>query len=231
MKCTCKDWKPNIAIVNSYIVMPSPGAARKDTLENLGNFDFCPWCAEILVEDDVEIPQEEARSFSLIVAMDRDRGIGKDGTLPWRIKEDMAHFKETTMGNGNNVVIMGRKTWDSIPEKYRPLPDRTNVVISRQKGLDVPEEVLCVDSLETALNFYDNDQVEGIFVIGGSQIYAEAVKHSLCKYLIVTHINASHDCDVFFPEFEESFTSRYGIPLIHSGFSFITYINKSFADA
>lgn len=224
MSCDCKDWEPNISIINGYISMQANMAWGNKEGYSGKPFDYCPWCGSELVKEEVE--DEGTRTFSLIVAMYKERGIGKDGTLPWRIKEDMAHFKKVTIGNGNNVVIMGRKTWDSIHEKRRPLPDRTNVVISRQKDLDIPDSVLCVDGLDTALNFYDNNFVEDIFVIGGSQIYADAVKHPSCEKLIVTHIDSVHDCDVFFPEFEDDFV-MINRNTGTTEFSFATYLKKN----
>ena len=72
-----------------------------------------------------------SKNFALIVAADLDGGIGKENKLPWRLSADMNFFKNVTIGNGNNAVIMGRKTWDSIPPKFRPLPKRVNIVITR----------------------------------------------------------------------------------------------------
>ena len=73
------------------------------------------------------------KPFSIVVAIDRAGGIGREGKLPWNLPADMARFKEITQGEGGNAVIMGRKTWDSIPEKFQPLPGRLNVVLTRRQ--------------------------------------------------------------------------------------------------
>ena len=78
---------------------------------------------------------ESTKNFAIIVAADMDGGIGAGNALPWRLKADMEFFKNFTIGNGKNAVVMGRKTWDSIPQKFRPLPNRINVVISRNKAV------------------------------------------------------------------------------------------------
>jgi len=98
------------------------------------------------------------KSFSIVVAVDSEFGIGKVGTLPWHLPADMKHFKTVTTHNASdNVVIMGRKTWDSIPEKFRPLSQRLNIVISRQEDLILPQGVLLAQCLEHALDLLEED--------------------------------------------------------------------------
>jgi len=141
-------------------------------------------------------------TFSIIVAVDKFFGIGKDNKLPWRLQADMAWFKKVTTettGDTLNAVIMGRKTWESIPEKFRPLPGRTNIVISRS-----PEKVSAdhvMKDLDTALEYaYEN--CEKVFVIGGASIYKQAMKHPQLGELLMTYINFSYECDTFFPTLE-----------------------------
>ena len=142
------------------------------------------------------------KNFSIIVAVDKNLGIGRNNDLPWRIKADMAWFKKVTTTapeGGTNGVIMGRKTWDSIPEKFRPLPERDNIVISRN-----PERIKAphaADSLDAALELACK-QCEKIFVIGGASIYEEAMKHPQLGELFITHIDRSFECDTFFPSLE-----------------------------
>jgi dihydrofolate reductase len=130
-----------------------------------------------------------AARLSIIVATDANRGIGINNTLPWRLPEDLAHFKRTTSGH---PIIMGRKTFDSIG---RPLPNRRNIVITRN-----PEwrhaGVESAHSLTAATALVRDGGVEA-FIIGGAQIYAEALP--LADRLIVTEIGKSFDCDAFFP--------------------------------
>lgn len=150
--------------------------------------------------------------FSIVVAHDSELGIGKTGALPWRLKEDMKHFREMTTNGEHNVVIMGRKTWESIPEKFRPLPNRINVVISRSTTYN-PFGALCIRSLDCALAEGTDEWKPSclpthhgkVFVIGGGQIYEEAIKHPLCAELWVTRASGSFDCDVRFPRYEDRF--------------------------
>ncbi len=125
--------------------------------------------------------------LNLIVATDRHNGIGIRNTLPWRLPEDLAFFKQTTSGH---AIIMGRKTFDSIG---RPLPNRRNIVVTRNPGWH-HADVESAASLGEAAKLAGDGEV---FVIGGAQIYAEAIH--VATTLTVTEIDASYDCDAFFP--------------------------------
>ncbi len=126
-------------------------------------------------------------SLSLIVATDRRNGIGINNTLPWRLPEDLAFFKRTTSGH---AIIMGRKTFDSIG---RPLPNRRNIVVTRNPAW-THEGVQRAGSLDEAVRLAGDGEV---FVIGGAQIYVEAIR--VAERLIVTEIDANYECDAFFP--------------------------------
>lgn len=162
------------------------------------------------------------KGFAIIVATDKKNGIGKDGSLPWPfIPEEMAHFTKTTKTTQNpelqNAVIMGRRTWESIPEKFRPLKDRANYVLSRQ---DLSGELFksvkktqCrhASSLEIALeNALGREDVESVFVIGGEEVYNEAIKHPKCTWVIRTVIFDEFDCDTFF-EFDTTDWQMIGL--------------------
>jgi dihydrofolate reductase len=150
-------------------------------------------------------------ALELVVAADRERGIGRDGTIPWRLPGDMRHFKELTTSTGDparqNAVIMGRTTWESLPARFRPLPGRRNVVLSRRPVLDVPAGVVHARDLDAALCALASvtPAVARVFVIGGSQVYAEALARPDCQYVHYTRIDARFDCDTFFPVFEDRF--------------------------
>jgi len=131
--------------------------------------------------------------FTIIAAMDPNRGIGKDNKMPWHLSADLKHFKETTLGG---TVIMGRKTWEGIPEKFKPFSGRTNVVMTRQSDFQVPEGVLMASSLDEALKLGD----ERLFVIGGAGVYEQAIQHPDCERLILTQLENTFDCDAFFPK-------------------------------
>lgn len=142
--------------------------------------------------------------FSLVVAVDKQNGIGKNNTLPWRLPSDLKHFSkittETKQPGKQNVVIMGRKTWESLPEKRRPLPDRHNIVISGQKDFPVPVGVGLADSLASALSKAESQgNIESSFVIGGGKVFAEAINHPDCDKIYLTQIQQSFDCDALFP--------------------------------
>ncbi len=151
---------------------------------------------------------------SIIAAIAKNNCIGKDGTLPWQLPEDLKRFRALTTGK---VVIMGRKTWDSIPEKFRPLPNRTNVVITRQSDFAVPEGVTIFSSLEAALQKYAH---EDVMIIGGSQIYAAAMP--LAKTLYITHVDQEVDGDAFFPMIDTSIWKEIEHEK-YPGYTFSTY--------
>lgn len=159
----------------------------------------------------------------IIVAIADNNAIGKDNALLWHISEDLKFFKRTTMGC---PVIMGRKTFESIG---RPLPKRTNVVVSRS-GYAVPEGVVVVASLEEAFAYVPGD-VERAFVIGGGQIYAQAM--SQADRLIVTHVHTViEDADTFFPSIDPSVWSVADRSELQSDpetgytFEFVEYVKR-----
>ena len=156
----------------------------------------------------------------LIFAKARNGVIGKDNAMPWHLPEDVAHFKRVTLGC---PVIMGRKTWDSIPARFRPLPGRMNVVVTRQVGWS-ESGAQPSSSLANALSLCE--QFDDVWVMGGAQIYAQALP--LANTAVVTEIDADFDGDAFAPQLgpewretaREAHTSVNGM-----GFSFVTYQN------
>ena len=155
--------------------------------------------------------------LTLVVAMDAQRGIGADNTLPWRLPEDLAHFKRVTSGH---PIVMGRKTFDSIG---RPLPNRRNIVVTRnaewrRDGVDA------VTSLDAALELADGGEV---FIIGGAQIFAEAMQ--IADKMIVTEIAHTFKCDTFFPPLDPQAWTETARELHHSAangfdYAFVTYL-------
>lgn len=150
--------------------------------------------------------------FTIIVAADLNNGIGKNNNLPWRLKGDMKYFKEktttTTVVGEKNVVIMGRNTWISIPEKFRPLPDRLNIVLSSNQEFikSLPENVVGLTALDSALDYCEGlPDINKIFVIGGAVLYKESFKHPGCSEILLTRINKNFDCDTFIPQIDQSF--------------------------
>ena len=145
--------------------------------------------------------------FKLIVAVCQGNGIGKDNNLPWRIKSELAYFAKMTKSVTNfskqNAVIMGRKTWESIPSRIRPLKNRINIVLTRQDKsmISDDENVFVCDSFENAIETVEDmkDKIESCWVIGGSSVYEEAMKNPKLENIYLTNIMHDFECDTFFP--------------------------------
>ena len=153
--------------------------------------------------------------ISLIVAYDKNRLIGREGDLPWRIPEDLKKFKEITSGN---IVIMGRKTYESIG---KPLPNRINMVITRNKDYK-PEGVFVFSSIKDALRKASVFHKE-IFFIGGQSIYNEILDKVDTMY--ISHINEEYEGDAYFPEVDFSSWKKDLVEEFDK-FNFIRYIKK-----
>lgn len=167
--------------------------------------------------------------FSIIAAVDDNFGIGKNNDLPWHLKADLKHFAATTIGAGNNAVIMGSNTWRSLPEKYRPLKDRLNVVLNQDTNLELPKGVLLFTSLDQALEDLANKNLAEVFIIGGARLYATAIDHPDCDKLYLTKIVGVFDCDVFFPKLPERFKLESAGEVQTEGdlkFQFLVYKNN-----
>ena len=133
---------------------------------------------------------------SLIVAVSENGVIGKDNDLIWHLPKDMKFFKDTTMGHH---VIMGRKNFESIPHKFRPLPNRTNIIITRKSDYKAKGCVV-VNSVEEALRVAKSNGDNESFIIGGGQIYKLVLEEDLVDRIYLTRIHHSFDGDTFFPE-------------------------------
>ncbi|KAM0483233.1 hypothetical protein ACHAPX_002683 [Trichoderma viride] len=152
--------------------------------------------------------------LTLIVAATRSMGIGFQGTMPWKgLKKEMQYFARvttrvpTSQATIQNAVIMGRKTWDSIPPKFRPLKNRLNIVITRSAPANPPpspppaDAEVRVPSVEAALRYAAeaNSSSGRVFVMGGAQIYEAALKHPSAKRVLLTSLDAEFECDTDFP--------------------------------
>ena len=134
---------------------------------------------------------------NIIVAYCNGNGIGKNNALPWYIPQDLKHFSKLTKGNNNNMVVMGRKTWDSLPRK--PLPKRFNAIVSNHLMID-NETTKTFKSLTEVVDFSRQNGYETLWVIGGAEIYKMALALDIVDEIHVTEIEEKHDCDVFFSE-------------------------------
>ncbi len=165
-------------------------------------------------------------SVTLVVAMGANRVIGVDGALPWRLPEDLAHFKRLTLGH---PMVMGRTTYESIG---RPLPGRTTIVLTRDPDWSAGprgDGVLVAASLEEALTTaraLDDD----VFLVGGAQVYAQALEQGLVDVMVVTRVAASPDGDAFFPRVDwEAWQEVGGVPYVgpepdRVPFDVVTYV-------
>jgi dihydrofolate reductase len=165
--------------------------------------------------------------ISLVAAVARGGVIGRENAIPWQLPEDARRFRSLTMGH---PVVMGRRTWDSLPERFRPLPGRRNVVVTRN-GAWHAEGAERAGSLDEALRLLAGEP--RVFVIGGAELYAEALPR--VDELVVTEIDAEVEGDVFFPtwdreafreESREEHVSEDGV-----AFAFVTYVRRGQASA
>ena len=136
--------------------------------------------------------------ISLIAALTQNRVIGKNNGLPWSLPDDMKYFMQTTKGH---YVVMGRKNYDSIPTKFKPLPDRTNIVVTRQTNFKAPN-CLVVNSLTAAVDLAKKNKEEELFIIGGAEIYKLSM--GIATKLYLTEIKTELEGDTHFPEVDKS---------------------------
>lgn len=161
--------------------------------------------------------------ISLIAALTKNHVIGKNNDLPWHLPDDMKFFMQTTKGHH---TIMGRKNYDSIPEKFRPLPNRTNIVVTRQPAFKAPGCIV-VNSIDRGLEISRNNGEIETFVIGGADIYRLGMPHADRLYL--TEIDAVIEGDTFFPDFDQkewhevSRTNHAADERHKYGFDFVVY--------
>ncbi len=161
--------------------------------------------------------------ISMIAAIGQNLVIGKDNDLIWHLPDDMKFFMQKTSGHH---VVMGRKNFESIPEKYRPLPNRVNIIITRQTDYQA-EGALVVHSLDESLKIAEEAGEKEVFIIGGGEIYSLGLEKADVLYL--TEIHESFDGDAFFPEFdrknwEETARTHHMKDSRHAySFDFVTY--------
>jgi dihydrofolate reductase len=171
-------------------------------------------------------PPAASAPLALIAAVARNGTIGHAGELLWRLPEDMQFFRRTTTGH---AVVMGRKTWDSIPARFRPLPGRMNIVLTRQPGWQA-EGAIVAPALDAALA-RAREAGGRTFVIGGAELYALALP--LAGELLLTEIDRDFEGDARFPawpraEFEEvAREAHHAAPPNDFDFAFVTYRRRA----
>jgi len=143
----------------------------------------------------------------IIVATDENLGIGRNGKMPWNLKDELRHFQEVTTKTSDpkkqNMVVMGKTTWISIPEKHRPLKNRKNVVLTRDNEHGASGVTFC-SNMDEALSKAD-ENVENIFIMGGASVYKQSVEKGIADGIYLTRIHKEYECDTWFPEIPEYF--------------------------
>ncbi|VFQ82947.1 unnamed protein product [Cuscuta campestris] len=186
----------------------------------------------------VNVQSDPQRTYQIVVAATRNWGIGKDGKLPWKLPSDLKFFKEVTVTTADpskkNAVVMGRKTWESIPVDHRPLRGRLNVVLTRSGSFDIAtsENVVICSSLGSALQLLASSpyylSIEKVFVIGGGEIFREALNADKCEAVHITEVEADIDCDTFMPAIDmtafQPWCTSFPLEENKIRFSFTTYV-------
>ena len=151
-------------------------------------------------------------NLNMIVAMCSKRGIGINNRIPWHLPSDLKRFKKLTIGNGKNAVIMGNNTYNSLPST---LVSRDNLILTRQT--DIPNSIKHVDNISkwftnsSLLEVYcKNRNYEQVWVIGGSEIYEQYLKHPKLKHIYITNIHGDFECDSVFPPMPKYFSKTWG---------------------
>lgn len=150
----------------------------------------------------------------IIAAVAENGVIGKDGGIPWHIPEDLEHFKEETTGN---TVVMGRKTFQSLPDSFKPLPERENIVLTKSNFEPDYESVKIANDLDEAWKKAGNKR---IFIIGGAGVYRQTLEEA--DKMILTEIHEEYDGDTYFPEYDEENWKEISREE-HGNFDFVKY--------
>lgn len=220
---------PISAINHNFEIIPIRRASRLKTQTRVGS--------------DKEVM--ERREYAVVVAKCENGGIGYQGTMPWSLRSELARFYRltTTVRDPSkcNAVIMGRKTWDSLPVRYQPLPKRLNIILTRHPEglLPDPSQVLTAGSLQEAMSLLTRSphdlQVERVFVIGGESLYNEAIDDLQCVALYVTQVEGSYKCDVHFPHISREHYRIWSanVPILDKAsstrFSYLTYTRSGYS--
>jgi dihydrofolate reductase len=149
-------------------------------------------------------------NINIIVAFEGSRGIGFNNMIPWYFPEDLRMFSKVTKGDNNNAIIMGRKTWQSLPKK--PLPKRQNIILSKTISNTSPSNIPLYDNeiyfndISLALEHCRDNTYDTVWIIGGSEIYKESLKTLPINFIYTTEIEKHYVCDTFFPVLSDDFT-------------------------
>ena len=143
--------------------------------------------------------------MNIIVAYSRNMGIGLKNNIPWKLRADMKFFKDKTIGTGQNCIIMGKNTWESLPKK--PLPNRENLILSTT--LQEANGAHIFNNTNNLVDYVNKIKYNNVWVIGGSSIYNEFLNNGLTKNLYITKIHKDFESDVFFPEIPDNYSLKW----------------------
>ncbi len=165
--------------------------------------------------------------MNIIVACSRNMGIGLKNNIPWKLSADMKYFRDKTIGTGQNCIIMGKNTWESLPKK--PLPKRENLILSTT--LEQQDGAHVFNNTDNLVDYVNKIKYNNVWVIGGSSIYNEFLNNGLAKNLYITKIHKDFKSDVFFPEIPDNYSLRWESAVKTEkdiDYSFCLFTNKSF---
>jgi len=140
-------------------------------------------------------------NFKIIVAKDKNNGIGLHNALPWKFKKDMRFFREMTKGDGNSAIVMGKNTYLSINKK---LPNRDNLVLSTSLT-EIPNHSYLFKNIDELVLFCKNKKYDNVWIIGGETIYKQFIELDIISEMYITEIDAIYNCDTFFPTIPDDF--------------------------
>lgn len=140
-------------------------------------------------------------NFNIIVAVDTNNGIGLNNTIPWYEPEDLKHFAKLTKGNGKNAVIMGKNTWNSLPQRW--LHNRFNIIISRNLDISGTNFQSFKDP-KKAIEYCIKKEYETVWIMGGGEIYNYFINNNLVDNIYISKLDKCYNCDVFFPEIPDT---------------------------
>ena len=153
--------------------------------------------------------------YIIVAAVCHGRGLGREGAIPWKVPEDLRLFARMTKGQGGNAIVMGRKTWEGLPK--RPLPDRANLVLSRNPGYRAGDGATEFTSIENLHEHCLEAKYNTVWVAGGAAVYAAFLKSGLVDRCAITFIDSEHECDTFFPKLGSRWAVRMARPIKTEG--------------
>ncbi len=170
--------------------------------------------------------------IKLIVAYDQKRGIGKNGTMPWYFPNDLKWVSKITRttsdNNKRNALLMGRKTWESIPAQRRPLYNRLNIILTKSLKIEETNDLIIASDIK---DFFETKEllrdIETYFIFGGETIYQQFLELDVIDEILVTEIKKTYECDTFFPEIPKKYQIISEIVENHKGIELIKTIYKN----